>query len=88
MSTDTLTRPDALTLEGISQPCDLNEKRDTPCTLPADWVGVLKCCGSVRLMCDEHKEAFMDKLASPMIFGCMICKTFHPNSPFASLERL
>lgn len=46
------------------------------CSQPAEWAVQLDCCGSIKVVCDNHQDVTWACL--PRTFTCVKCKTAMP----------
>jgi hypothetical protein len=74
-----LTLPDSHVLSeidtelGPDSPCSLTfvKSRVPFCDKPAEWACQLACCGSVKVVCHDHRDIVGSVL--PRVFLCVAC---------------
>lgn len=63
---------------GPDAPCSLKFVRDRRpfCSNPAEWACRLSCCGSIKIVCHQHRDIAASVL--PKVFLCTVCSTHNP----------
>lgn len=91
MSTALAPETIEITLEDIAPPCELTWQPPSlrSCDNSAEWVGLLRCCGAPRILCEEHREAYdwyLDKQKEK--YRCITCGQVLFSCIWASLEKI
>lgn len=70
-------------------PCEVTPfEWEAPCANEAEWKVVFRCCGTVRLICDEHKQELAEQKPDVM-YRCTFCHTkIYMNEHVLSLTRI
>lgn len=77
-----------LTVPRVTEEIDIELGPDAPCSLafvrdrrpfcdnPAEWACKLACCGTVKVVCEQHRDIAASIL--PRIFLCVVCRAQNP----------
>lgn len=71
----------------FAPPCEI--VTNPSCDKEAEWKAVLKCCGHILLMCNEHMDKKYEEFAKKSEWLHKKCGTkIPPGNPYISIERL